>query len=64
MKQKPLKVIARVEEEYREPDYIAHFRCPHCHHKLNEEVYDENCTVSTTCHKCEKVFKVKIPKFL
>lgn len=63
MKSKIKKVIAVVTEEYVEPDYIARWNCPYCNASDVDQVYDENCTETKTCHKCNKKLKVKIPKY-
>ena len=56
------KVVATVKEQDVDPEYTAQWNCPYCGAMDYEDVYEGNCTDNKTCYKCEKKYKVKIPK--
>jgi uncharacterized metal-binding protein (TIGR02443 family) len=57
------KVKAKVIEVYVEPDFVYSANCPYCQTTRTDQVFDENYTIKVKCVKCQRDYKVKIPKF-
>lgn len=58
-KDKVQKVIAEIEIE---EVYYAATECPYCGAGNNSEIEQDNITLTERCWKCEKKYKMKIPK--